>query len=662
MTFFVATILFRPTFCSCAVEVNSKIESPRIEYREAGKQWIKNKALDNNIMGLKEDTAYEVQVFSGNKLVEKGSFRTWKTDVPVARTIELDPETLETPYLINEKGRENGWIRYTIKGGEFYNPNDVATFLVDGAEYVLLDNMVLRGAEESKDVINIKNSRGVRVRNCDIAGWGRVGKPDFTRVEGYAPGNGRIIDKKGKSINGDAAIRISKGASEVVVERCYIHDARPKTCSWYYCHPAGSEAVWMDRPDHSTVLRYNDFIGADAHRFNDCVEGSGNFYPDGGFNRDADIYGNFMIFANDDCIELDGGQRNVRCFENRFEGALCGVSTQGCMVSPSFVYNNLFSGMGEEFSKSGQTIKTSRNGEGARCYVFDNMMWGRGSGISMKKDCDFHVYNNTFCGKQGIHNLEECPNCEAKDNKLGVELEEKDLDPSYPVRDLPFILDRVRVSVGLSREPLTIKIKGTVPEGTRILRPEASDWFDAEFVAGGIKVIFHDDKMQHRHNYRGAFIVRTPEGLSRGVSLYAETAFIPPYECHQDGEIAIYDNNFSIEGKGKTATATFKVEKAGRYWCLLYGSIGKESTIRNAKVNISVDGAEEIASSQNMYGYNTWSMVRANPSKAMVYVQHYDFEPGVHTFKITTLAGAKFSGAVLTDSPLSFEPNYEIGK
>ena len=64
----------------------------------------------------------------------------------------------------------------------------------------------------------------------------------------------------------------------------------------------------------NTVIRYNEFIGSDAHRFNDAVEGWGNFHPRGGFNQDAEIYGNFMIFCNDDNIELDVGQQNVLCF------------------------------------------------------------------------------------------------------------------------------------------------------------------------------------------------------------------------------------------------------------------------------------------------------------------------------------------------------------
>lgn len=148
-----------------------------------------------------------------------------------------------------------------------------------------------------------------------------------------------------------------------MVERCYIHDPVSTADSWYYSHPAGPQAVGMDK-SRSTVLRYNDFIGSDRHRWNDAVEGTGNFHLDGGFNRDGDVYGNMMCFANDDALEIDGGQTNVRVFLNKFEGCLCGVSVQGCMSGPSYVFRNLLVNMGDERGLAGQTIKTSSHANG----------------------------------------------------------------------------------------------------------------------------------------------------------------------------------------------------------------------------------------------------------------------------------------------------------
>ena len=152
---------------------------------------------------------------------------------------------------------------------------------------------------------------------------------------------------------------IDPGSAEVTVERCYIHDARGRSNSWYYSHPSGTEGIFVYRVAHSTVLRWNDIVGSDLHRWNDAIEGCDNFREGGGFNRDADIYGNFCIYANDDCIELDGGMQNVRCFQNRFESAISEVSIQGCMVSPVYVFDNLLAPCCDEFGWANPCIKTS---------------------------------------------------------------------------------------------------------------------------------------------------------------------------------------------------------------------------------------------------------------------------------------------------------------
>jgi len=655
-----SAMLLRPTFCSCSVEVDSVYKNPQIEYRQAGGKWIKGKAIEGNIMGLAEDTAYEVVVKSNGRVVEKGKFRTWKTNVPVGRIIELDPSTLQTPYLIKEKGTPESWIQYKIKGGEYFNPNANATFVVEGAEYVLIDDMVLRGAKESRAVMEIRNSRSVRVRNCDFADWGRTGYPQYNYYKGgYSTGMGHVYDKDGKHINRDAAINIREGSSEIVVERCYFHDATPHTNSWYYSHPAGSEAIFMYSPDHSTVIRYNDFIGSDTRRFNDCVEGEGNFNKDGGFNRDADIYGNFFIFSNDDSIELDGGMRNVRCFSNRCEANLCGVSIQGCMVGPALVYDNLFTGMCDEFGLSGQTIKTSyKNTPGTRAYVFGNTLWGRGSGIDYHKDFALTVYDNIFCGHQKIHKLDEGNLSKEYNNRLGVDIAEKDLPVNYPIRDLPFTLERARIDVGLNHEPIIIKINGELPEGCVIRQPATTDWFKAELVDGAVKVTFLEEKMNQRHNYRGAFIVRTPEGLSRGVSLYAATKFVPPFKCEKPYDRADY-RKISITGN-QTDTLKFQVNYPARFWFYVYGRHTQAGDYkRDARIYASFDGGEMVKTALSFYGYNAWAMFKPDRGTFWTGVQHFDLAKGEHTLIIKGSKGVVLEGVVMTDSPKSFEPNRE---
>ena len=658
----VVSIILHPTFHSCSVEVDDSLKSCQVEYRETGKKWTSVEPFYGSLVGLKEDTRYEIRFKDGHCVRTKSSFKTWKTDVPIKKTIEIDPRHFTAPFVISEKGTPEGWIRYVVKGDRLHNESTLPTFEIAGAEYILLDGMKLTGVPGQRNVINIRDSKAVRVRGCDISGWGRVGSPNFSvffEEKLKYKGRGSMYDENGDRINFDGAIIIGKGASEVVVERCYIHDSYTHTNSWYYSHPSGSECIIMDCPEHSTVIRYNDFIGSDGYCFNDCVEGARNFYPDGGFRQDADVYGNFMIFSNDDNIELDGGQKNIRVWGNRFESSYCGVSIQGCMVGPSFIWDNLFSGMQEEFGLSGQTIKTDRrNGNGARTFIWNNTLWGYGSGIRLRPSLVFSVHDNKLCGsRQGIHDVDKSPSSECYGNLTGVELEEKDLDSSYPKRDLKFSLDKARVSVGLSREPVVFKIKGDVPSGTKVLRPSHSDWFDVVLEGNKVRVTFNEDKMQKRRIYRGAFIVRTPDGLSRGGSVYASTEFIPPYQCEQDGQTAVYDNDFVLKGKN-SATSSLLVDKPGRYWFLVHGYSGEGNDPRSVKLMVSVDGSEPLLSKQTMYGYPTWSILHPLETDQLLGLLHFDLDAGEHTVSITSQAGSvAFDGFVLTDAPWMFEPN-----
>ena len=621
-----------------------------------------------SIMRLEEDTAYECRVAAGGRALACGTFRTWSSTVPIARTIVLD-ETTKFPVKVSEKGTASGWIRYTTKPGTVLDNRTAKdlTFELDGAEYVVFDDMTIRGSG-ARHVFALVNSREIRIRNCDISRWGRVGTPRFDMF-------GRLHETdrpaEGYGINFDGAIDIAKGCSCITVERCFVHDPRGRANSWFYSHPAGPEAVMMERPDHSTVIRWNDFIGSDVHRWNDAVESGGNFHEDGGFNRDADVYGNFMIYCNDDCIELDGGQQNVRCFDNRFEAALCGVSIQGCMVSPVYLDNNGFYSMCEEFGGAGQTIKTGGGAHGEEAYAFitRNLLWGSGCGIIWMELLRSQQRDNVFCGGQKICSPERSKLSASAGDRFSVEMAEADLPTDLPVRPLGFTLDRARfsgikVAKGVAApKALTVKAKGG-KEATRfrIAKCEVFDWFDVQPAEGTIPangeltftVTFRPERMNDRHDYRGAFIVRTPEGLSRPVSLYAETDFVPPYRAEKPGDFALYadglkEGTFETFSRKTDRTFAFDVPKDGRYYFMVHSK-------DFGKLSVAVDGDKPDVSKQQNKSYPTWTML--TPGHAFGNMcRHYDLKAGRHTVTIRSTAGSlQYDGLVLTDNPLSFEP------
>ncbi|NUQ01281.1 MAG: hypothetical protein HUU35_15650, partial [Armatimonadetes bacterium] len=394
-----------PTFQSCSVYYRSpELPGLGFRYRRAGGAWeaalppvyVREDAMyRGSLVRLDEGADYEVQVTdAGGGVLQQGTFRTWSSTVPIARTVVLDETSFDGSLRITDKGSPEGWIKYTAKEG-FVLRNDRQDALLDlvRAQYVVLEGLTLRGGQ--RDAVILDRCENVRVVNCDIAGWGRPGTQRFDL-------NGMYYTPGGEAINWDTAIRISR-CKNTVIERCYIHDPVTTANSWYYAHPAGPQALGIDRPQ-STVIRYNDFVGSDEHRWNDAIEGAGNFDSDGGFNRDADIYGEFHCFANDDAIEIDGGQINVRVFDNKYEGCLCGVSIQGCMAGPSYVFDNLLVNMGDERGHAGQTIKTSSNqsGPSAVSFILGNTTYGNSSDLSLLNHLKVVAYNNLFAAQRNI--------------------------------------------------------------------------------------------------------------------------------------------------------------------------------------------------------------------------------------------------------------------
>lgn len=349
-----------PTFHSCGLYVPAQNGGEcLVRYRDSGGEWQRgmNLWLSTNdgmfrgsILSLAEGTSYEAEV----KLTPRGGaaeilpikFRTWSSAVPIAKTIRVKDVMRDGRLHVTDKGSADGWIRYdgtdAVLSGTVRDPE--ACVLVDGAQYVILENFTVRGGY--RHAIEVRASKDVRIIRGDMARWGRTGIRDWKS-------GGKYFDSEGKIINNDAGVFINR-SQNTVIERCYMHDPNGTSNPWEFDHPAGWSATHPAGPNAvyvrslgGTVIRWNDFIGSDQHRWNDSIEGEDNGASDGGLFRDADIYGNMLAFGQDDSIEMDGGQMNVRFFQNKVEGFLCGVSIAPCVLGPSYVYRNLIVNLGD---------------------------------------------------------------------------------------------------------------------------------------------------------------------------------------------------------------------------------------------------------------------------------------------------------------------------
>jgi parallel beta helix pectate lyase-like protein len=613
-----------PLFNSCSYYfINPEKKAVNAFYREKDRTWKKvvapvwiseEKMYRGSIVGLDEATDYEFKITSGDSVLGTKSFKTWNSEIPIAKTIVLNEKNFKGYLKINIHGSPKGWIKYTAAPG-FVLKSSGGKPLIDliEAKYILLEGLTLQGGGSS--AVYVKNCQNIRFINCDISGWGRVGTQRFDK-------DGKYYTDKGRSINNDAGIYLFK-SKNTVVERCYFHDPRNTANAWRYSHPAGPEGMMIYKPE-STVVRYNDFIGSDKHRWNDAIEGAGNFHKDGGFNRDADIYGNMIIFANDDCVEIDGGQQNVRVFMNKFEGALCAVSIQGCMAGPSYVYRNLMVNMGDEFGAAGQIIKTSSYyaGKDAVAFIFNNTVAGNGKSLPLHRMFKIVAKNNIFAGKAGVGGRSVSKKAETDYNlvtagKLGDEphgifgvypkFEDEKAGlykplktcpsvgkgvaidnftevgypvsigaiPQYtdnfilPYRPIPVALDKYQLNFAVEKgrssgkQIVIAKVGGKdFSADYRIRQNNVFNWFSVTPASGklvsGKKTIFtvklNPDMMKERINYRGLFLIRLKNGYSRPVTIYAKTDMKTPLKIKQPGFFTTY-----FEAETPTAGEPYKI-------------------------------------------------------------------------------------------------------
>ena len=665
-----------PTYVSCSVVWGSpELKDVSLAYRAKGAaEWTAGEKpvwfgdavnYRGSIFRLAEGTEYEVEIRGGEgKVLAKGTFRTWTSEVPVAKTIVVDPATAKYPIEVEDQGSPDGWIRYTAKKGAVLGGKDLMTsiFRVVDAKYVILEDMTLEGGGgNGQNPVFIEKSQGVRVRNCEIYGYGRTGRPDLENCAGRFR-TSEDPAKKSSFIDWDAGVMIYPESEEVTVERCYFHDPRNRSAAWYYAHPAGCQGIFVFRAHHSVVLRWNDIVGSDNHRWNDAIEGCDNFGPAGGFNRDADIYGNFAIFANDDNIELDGGQQNVRCFDNRFEAASSAVSIQGCCTSPAYVFDNLLGPCCDEFGNQHPAIKTS---------TFDPYWYAPYAGI-----WNNHLAEKDFTPGEGL-----LSRYDLRGNAFHHTSVPDGVTAKYPVRDLPFVLSTglltgIRVSGGAAvPAAVTFTAHAEEDQPFRVRRNFDGDWYDVEPSEGVLKkgdtmftVTFRPERMTGRRHWRAAFLVRTPEGLSRCVSLYAErTDFAPPLRPVPPSDRTVY---VDLPG-GRTADFTFDIREPGRYWFFARVRNLNEPSKSNAVARqldypdaaIALDGGEAQRVKFWAYSdYPVWTLFKPGRSSRLggpASCLPVELTAGRHTVRIGPHSPDQdfdLTGFAVTDDPMPFEP------
>jgi hypothetical protein len=348
-----------------------------------------------SLLLLQPATTYDVQVtlkLNGTvKSQVTGTVTTWSESATIATDNTMASSTTST-YTITAQGSATGWVRYKAASGgstvDVGSGSDYAIY-VNNAAYVIIEGLTLKGGK--KATIYVNNSHHIWIRGCDISGWSEAGTfgadKDNDDEFPYGYYNGTPFEKAKTLIALRAGIYVTgtgaSSSSQVIIERNLIHHPVGKAASWTFDqgsnHPAGPSGIILHATLGNHVIRYNDIVAGAGHFFNDAIESKENGQDNGGPYRDTDIYGNLLAGANDDGTELDGGQMNVRYWQNWVEGANSGISTAPNRKGPSYVFRNiLVDGDERLMGKNGFKL----GGQPGVTYFVNNTVYSQGYGFT----------------------------------------------------------------------------------------------------------------------------------------------------------------------------------------------------------------------------------------------------------------------------------------
>lgn len=216
----------------------------------------------------------------------------------------------------------------------------------------------------------------------------------------------------------------------------------------------------------------------------------------------------------------------------------------------------------------------------------------------------------------------------------------------------------------------TVWSGGDAPIPYTVRMNDDIDWLKVSPAAGTLvpgeaqdfRIDLDTAAMTNRHDYRGVFFVRTTNGLSRPVSVAAETDYEQPIHCERPGETAVFvDLAHPVSGLRFAGEAEyeFEITVAKTYYFMVHGAASGKHYL-----NMAVDGDAYGLCQEQAKPYPTWMMMAPGKDMFSAITKPYDLKPGRHRIRIQNVksTGAKtnysdfpYDAVVVTDSPESFE-------
>lgn len=354
-----------------------------VEFREAGEKawhdglpmcWNPVKTPEckgdyrGSIVNLKPGTPYDIQLtLEGTTTRTNLTAATWNERFPVASTVTC--ASSDRTLVVKESGTADGYVLYDGTGCTIDGANQIDLGISVDASYVILRGFTIRNVRQNG--IRLMDAHHIVIEQCDISKWGTE-------------------DERGFGVNYQGAIDSRyKKLRAIVIQRNKLHHPSWDSNSWaedhnQIRHPGGPHAIAFWESDGNHVIRYNECWSDADHYFNDIIGAGRNGSHRGFPGADSDIYGNYFANCWDDGIESEGGNQNVRIWNNYLENTLMSLGNAATSIGPLYVWRNV---AGRSYSPPGSSwgmthgyfMKMGFAGSDkwmtGRLYVFNNTIF-----------------------------------------------------------------------------------------------------------------------------------------------------------------------------------------------------------------------------------------------------------------------------------------------
>lgn len=334
-----------------------------------------------SLVRLKSGTEYKVLV-KYNGVADSLTFKTWDENFKIKKEIKINPKN--QPFKTTEAGSAaDGYVVYVPENNlvSEIDGSGIADVGID----VLHDWVIIR-AWKIKNVkkygISLHPAQNhVVIEKNKISSWGHNTGQRFAKA------------KESNAIHLSGTENLT--ATHIVIQDNYIFNPSFDTNNWGEPsditkagnHPNGNQAVWLEKTGGQVVIRYNTIKGNAQNYYNDGMGEWRNFGPHGFPYRDTDIHNNYISQVWDNAIESEGGNMNVRIYENFTDSCYAHYGLSNVTLGPLYIFNNV-TRVGHKFPGDNTEAVFLKIGNKLKFDKTTNKSWAA-AGIA-------YVFNNTL--------------------------------------------------------------------------------------------------------------------------------------------------------------------------------------------------------------------------------------------------------------------------